>query len=84
MHASSSSVNPTPLAHADTQRDVHPRGDITYSVKALATSVYAASVLIKTESGTKRGTWPVPDSFHYPPPVDPPFHRLATGSCKKR
>ncbi|GFU04302.1 hypothetical protein TNCV_864041 [Trichonephila clavipes] len=26
MYASSSSVNPTPLAHADTQRDVHPRG----------------------------------------------------------
>ncbi|GFX43260.1 hypothetical protein TNCV_2389681 [Trichonephila clavipes] len=26
MHASSSSVNPTPLAHADTQRDNHPRG----------------------------------------------------------
>ncbi|GFV81935.1 hypothetical protein TNCV_3151331 [Trichonephila clavipes] len=26
MHASNSSVNPTPLAHADNQRDVHPRG----------------------------------------------------------
>ncbi|GFU77501.1 uncharacterized protein TNCV_3498741 [Trichonephila clavipes] len=26
MYASSSSVNPTPLAHADNQRDVHPRG----------------------------------------------------------
>ncbi|GFW13085.1 hypothetical protein TNCV_3330171 [Trichonephila clavipes] len=25
MYASSSSVNPTPLANADTQRDVHPR-----------------------------------------------------------
>ncbi|GFW34651.1 hypothetical protein TNCV_952791 [Trichonephila clavipes] len=29
MYASSSSVNPTPLAHADTQRDVHLKGDIT-------------------------------------------------------
>ncbi|GFV72696.1 hypothetical protein TNCV_1951651 [Trichonephila clavipes] len=29
MYASSSSVNPTPLAHADNQRDVHPRGNIT-------------------------------------------------------
>ncbi|GFS51116.1 hypothetical protein TNCV_3532361 [Trichonephila clavipes] len=27
MYASSSSVNPTPLAHADNQRDVHPRGE---------------------------------------------------------
>ncbi|GFT24136.1 hypothetical protein TNCV_2063841 [Trichonephila clavipes] len=27
MYASSSSVNPTPLAHADTQRDVDPRGE---------------------------------------------------------
>ncbi|GFV00862.1 uncharacterized protein TNCV_1386761 [Trichonephila clavipes] len=27
MYTSSSSVNPTPLAHADTQRDNHPRGD---------------------------------------------------------
>ncbi|GFW13474.1 uncharacterized protein TNCV_1209401 [Trichonephila clavipes] len=26
MYASSSSVNPTPLVHADNQRDVHPRG----------------------------------------------------------
>ncbi|GFX75914.1 uncharacterized protein TNCV_2238861 [Trichonephila clavipes] len=26
MYASSSSVNPTPLAHADNQRDVLPRG----------------------------------------------------------
>ncbi|GFV47811.1 uncharacterized protein TNCV_4900661 [Trichonephila clavipes] len=29
MYASSSSVNPTPLAHADTQRDVHSRENIT-------------------------------------------------------
>ncbi|GFY33989.1 hypothetical protein TNCV_4596971 [Trichonephila clavipes] len=27
MYASSSSINPTPLAHADNQRDVHPRGE---------------------------------------------------------
>ncbi|GFX51459.1 hypothetical protein TNCV_3103921 [Trichonephila clavipes] len=29
MYASSSSVNPTPLAHADTPRDILPRGDST-------------------------------------------------------
>ncbi|GFW85286.1 hypothetical protein TNCV_3250231 [Trichonephila clavipes] len=30
MYASSSSVYPTPLAHAGTQRDVHPRGGGRY------------------------------------------------------
>ncbi|GFW20276.1 hypothetical protein TNCV_1855981 [Trichonephila clavipes] len=29
MYASSSYVNPTPLAHADNQRGVHPRGGIS-------------------------------------------------------
>ncbi|PRD34997.1 UNVERIFIED_CONTAM: hypothetical protein NCL1_12855 [Trichonephila clavipes] len=32
MHASSSSVNPTPLAHADTQRDNHPRGELSHTL----------------------------------------------------
>ncbi|GFV34322.1 hypothetical protein TNCV_4023371 [Trichonephila clavipes] len=31
MYASSSSVNPTPLAHADTPRDILPRGGISQS-----------------------------------------------------
>ncbi|GFT96469.1 hypothetical protein TNCV_5021801 [Trichonephila clavipes] len=29
MYAPSSSVNPTPLPHADTQRNVHPTGGIS-------------------------------------------------------
>ncbi|GFX19806.1 hypothetical protein TNCV_1433671 [Trichonephila clavipes] len=29
QQVSNSSVYPTPLAHADTQRDVHPKGNIT-------------------------------------------------------
>ncbi|GFY28947.1 hypothetical protein TNCV_4720751 [Trichonephila clavipes] len=35
MYASSSSVNPTPQTHADTQKDIPLRGDITLAPKEI-------------------------------------------------